>query len=146
MRIPGSWVLFEDGETRPIVRVLVQTGGGTAVAEQFLIDTGADRTVFSYALLGQLDQPQAPAPAELQLSGISGSAAFVLVESVLELSRDDGVPARVRGTFAAFTDPLATDVSILGRDVLNHFDVILSRRNNEVLLLSQRHRYQIAFS
>jgi hypothetical protein len=29
-----------------------------------------------------------------------------------------------------------TDLSILGRDVLNHFDVILTRRRNEVPLLA----------
>ena len=39
--------------------------------------------------------------------------------------------------------PTATDLSILGRDVLNHFDVILSRRNNEVLLLAPNHRYRV---
>jgi hypothetical protein len=102
--------------------------------------------VFSNALLGQLNVPREPPQPDLQLHGISGSAAFVLVEGVIELSRDDGVPARVRGVFAAFTDPLATDVSILGRDVLNHFDIIMSRRNNEILLLSQKHRYQITTS
>ena len=44
---------------------------------------------------------------------------------------------------AAFTDPAAADLSILGRDVLDHFDVIVSRRRNEVLLLATNHRYQI---
>lgn len=144
MRIVGNWVLFQDGETRPIIRAKVQTGQNESVAEQFLVDTGADRTVFSQTILGQLSLPHRPPPEEFQLHGISGSAGFVLVDGVIELTRDDGGPASVRGVFAAFTDPLASDVSILGRDVLNHFDVILSRRNNEVLLLSQRHKYRIA--
>jgi hypothetical protein len=143
MRIVGSWVRFDDGESRPIIRAKVQTGLGSMVSAQFLVDTGADRSVFSADLLGQLDLPVGAAPTEMQLHGISGAAGFVLVDSVIELSRDDGGPARIRGTFAAFTDPLATDVSILGRDILNHFDVVLSRRNNEVLLLSQRHAYQV---
>ena len=42
-----------------------------------------------------------------------------------------------------FTDSTATDRSILGRDVLNHFDVILSRRQNEVLLLAPNHSYRV---
>ena len=44
--------------------------------------------------------------------------------------------------FATFIDSTATDLSILGRDVLNHFDLILSRRRNEVLLLASNHQYR----
>jgi hypothetical protein len=34
-------------------------------------------------------------------------------------------------------------MSILGRDVLDHFDLIESRRRNEVLLLAQNHQYRV---
>jgi hypothetical protein len=44
---------------------------------------------------------------------------------------------------AAFTESTATDLSILGRDVLDNFDVITSRRRNAVLLLAGNHRFQI---
>jgi hypothetical protein len=37
----------------------------------------------------------------------------------------------------------ATDLSVLGRDVLDHFDVLLSRRRNEVVFLAQRHHYRV---
>ena len=37
----------------------------------------------------------------------------------------------------------ATDLSVLGRDVVDHFDVLLSRRRNEVVLLAQRHRSRV---
>jgi hypothetical protein len=77
------------------------------------------------------------------LQGIGGASPHVLVTTVLELTRDDGGPARVRGEFAAFTDPAATDLSILGRDVLDNFDVITSRRRNQVLLLAGNHQYQV---
>jgi hypothetical protein len=73
-------------------------------------------------------------PPGFALQGIGGVTEYVLVKTVLELTRDDGDAAHVRGELAAFTDPAATDLSILGRDVLNNFDVILSRRCNEVLL------------
>jgi hypothetical protein len=79
----------------------------------------------------------------LALQGIGGASDFVVVATTLELTREDGVPVRVSGTFAAFTDPTATDLSILGRDVLEHFDVIVSRRRNQVLLLAGNHRYQV---
>jgi len=52
----------------------------------------------------------------------------------------------VRGKFTAFTDPLTTDLSVMGRDVLNNFDVIVSRPNSEVLLLAPRHGYQVVTS
>ncbi len=82
-------------------------------------------------------------PGGLVFQGIGGTSEFVLVDIVLELVSQGGAPARVRGRFAAFTDSTATDLSILGRDVLNHFDVILSRRNNEVLLLALDHQYRV---
>jgi hypothetical protein len=81
-------------------------------------------------LLNRLGVSSIAPPTDLIFQGIGGSSEFVLVDIVLEFASQDGSPARVRGQFAAFTDPTATDLSILGRDVLNRFDVILSRRNN----------------
>ncbi len=49
----------------------------------------------------------------------------------------------MRGEFAAFTDPSAADLSILGRDVLNWFDLILSYPRKEVLLLAGDHHYRV---
>ena len=109
----------------------------------FLIDSCADRSVFSANLLSRRGFPLTPPPENLSLQGISGTCAFALVRTVLELTRDDGGPVHIRGKFAAFIDPAATDLSILGRDVLNHFDVILSRRRNEVLLLAPNHHYRV---
>jgi hypothetical protein len=93
--------------------------------------------------LESLGRKPAPAPDGQSLFGVGGTQAFVQVQTVLELVRDDGGTANVRGVFAAFTDTAATDLSVLGRDVLNHFDVILSRPRDEVLLLAAPHRYQV---
>ena len=49
----------------------------------------------------------------------------------------------MRGEFAAFIDSSASNLSILGRDILNIFDVILSRRRSEVLLLASNHQYRV---
>jgi len=46
--------------------------------------------------------------------------------------------------FGAFTSESALDLSILGRDVLANFDLILGRRRNEVLLLAPPHQYFVA--
>jgi hypothetical protein len=77
------------------------------------------------------------------LQGIGGVGESVVVKTAVVLSRDDAGEVSMRGEFAAFTDPSATDLSILGRDVLNHFDVILSRRRNEVVLLAPNHQYRV---
>lgn len=143
MRIVGDWFLFDDGESRPILRAKLWTAQGTTVAEQFLLDTGADRTAFTAALLQHLALPAESAPADERLVGIGGAAAHVIVESVIELTCDHGGPAVVRGKFTAFTDPAATDMSVMGRDVLNNFHVIVSRPNSEVVLLARRHRYEV---
>ena len=143
MLIAGEWQVGDDGVTRPIVRVKVFGADGRPVTDDFLIDSGADRTVCSATLMAQLRLPTTSAQPGLALSGIGGESTFVMVTTVMEFLRDDGGPVRVRGEFAGFTDPTATDLSILGRDVLNHFDVLISRRRDEIWLLAPRHRYRI---
>jgi len=143
MLVTGEWQLRDDGVTRPIVRAKVLGVNGSLVSENFLIDSGADRTVFSAALMARLRLPAGNAQPGFALSGIGGTNEFVLVTTVMEFIRDDGGPVRVRGEFAGFTDPTATDLSVLGRDVLDNFDLIISRRRNEILLLAPRHQYRI---
>jgi predicted aspartyl protease len=139
MRIAGEWLQFDDGITRLVVRARVVGVDERRYRDDVLVDTGANRTVLSAALLAQLRLPVETPPSGEALWGIGGTTAMVLVTTVLELPRTDGGSARVRGRFAAVVDPGATDVGILGRDVLHHFDVIVSRRRNEVLLLTANH-------
>jgi hypothetical protein len=143
MVIVGKWHLFDDGVTRPIVRAQVIGGNGTPRGDNFLIDSGADRSVFSAALLGRLGLPVTSVQPNFTLSGIGGTSEFVLVTTVIEFIRDSGRVVRVRGEFAGFTDPAATDLSVLGRDVLDHFDLIISRRRSEILLLAPNHQYRV---
>ena len=146
MRIPGIWQKCDDGVNRPVVLLSVSGPAATTVAGIFLIDTGADRTVFSEPLLNSIGGGTSGAPAGFSLAGIGGTRAFVQVGAVLKLPRDDGGIATVQGDFAAFTDPTATDFSISGRDVLDHFDVILSRQRDEILLLAPPSRYEVQTS
>jgi hypothetical protein len=111
--------------------------------ERFLVDTGADRTVLCAALLGSLGLPVQPPPPGAALAGVGGAQGLVIVNTLLELIADDNTPARIQGSICAFTDPAAADMSILGRDVLDHFDLIVSRRRHEVLLLATIHGYQV---
>ncbi len=146
MVIVGEWFPDEDGITRPVVLVEVPGADGTLCQERFLVDTAADRTAFSAAFLHKLDVIGNGAPPGVSLKGIGGGSPYVLVTTALEFTREDGGRVRVRSDFAAFTDPAATDMSILGRDVLDIFDVITSRRRNAVLLLAGNHRYQVTSS
>lgn len=143
MRIVGEWLVCSDGVTRPIFQVTIHGHNQRRHSERFLLDTGADRTVFSAVLVERLGLPPNPIPPALTLSGIGGSTAFVLLTTVLEFIRDDGGPVRIHGEFAGFTDPTATDLSVLGRDILGHFDVIVSQRRNDISLLAPRHQYRI---
>lgn len=141
MLFAGEW-MDEDGIARPTLMVRVVAFNRQVVAERFLLDSGADRTLFSAALLWQLHWPlealQAP---PVNLSGIGGTSHYVLLSTALELPRVDGVSFRLRAEFAAFTDPAATEMSLLGRDVLDLFDVIISRKRNDICLLYPIHRY-----
>ena len=143
MLIAGKWQVGDDGVLRPLVRAAVSGMDGRLVADDVLIDSGADRTVLSAALLARLSLPTRSTPSGSTLSGSGGGCAFVLVTSAVEFVHEDGGAVRVRGEFAGFTEPTATDLSILGRDVLDNFDLIISWRRSEVLLLAPRHYYRI---
>jgi hypothetical protein len=143
MLISGQWWVCLDGLTRPTIPIEVETGTGRLVDERFLIDSGADRTVFSAALLTRLPLASSTLPPGLALQGVGGGSPVVVLSTALVFTSSTGSTARFRGQFAAFTDPLATDMSILGRDVLDHFDVILSRRRTDALLLAPHHSYAV---
>ena len=54
MRINGEWLRFEDGIVRPVIRGEILGDNGLWVAAEFLVDTGADRTVISAPVLESL--------------------------------------------------------------------------------------------
>lgn len=143
MLIVGEWFTCDDGVARPVVQVRVRDHQGHFLTENFLVDCCADRTVLSAFLLARLNIPHQSPAAGTSLQGIGGASNHVIVVTALELTRDDGGPVQINGTFSAFCDPTATDLSILGRDVLDLFDVIVSRRRNQVLLVAGNHRYQV---
>jgi hypothetical protein len=112
MRIVGEWLCCDDGITRPVVIAEVFGNDGKSHQERFLIDTGADRTAFSAAHFDKLHFVENAAAPGYGLEGIGGATPFIVVSTIMELTCDDGTPARVRGDFSAFTDPAATDLSI----------------------------------
>jgi hypothetical protein len=113
MRVVGMWMPCDDGAVRPVIECLVTGSGARQVDEHFFVDSCADCTVLSADLLKRLNLTGKPPPRHLALKGISGAGSYVVVNTVVEFLRaEDGI----RGEMAAFTDPTATDFSILGRD------------------------------
>jgi hypothetical protein len=143
MEIAGNWLTGTDGVVRPFVTIEVAGHDGSRHADSFLIDTGADATAFSDAFFARLRLPTKPAPTGVAVSGVGGLTSIVLVEATLELTSTDNSISRVRGEFVVFTDPSAADYSVLGRDVLDNFDLILSRSRGPIRLLATNHYYQI---
>jgi hypothetical protein len=141
MRIEGSWLTCADGVERPVVPVRIPTTSG-AITRNFLVDSGADRTVLCRDALDALGLPSLPATTGV-LAGVGGQAGSVVVGVSLELTSDAGTVTQISGSFPAFLAPDASDIDILGREVLNLFDVILSYPRREVLLLAPAHSYQV---
>lgn len=114
---------------------------GSWTVVEFLVDTGADRTVLSASILLTTDLPQLE--TKEAISGVGGITDSALVETKLQLQRETGKPVVFTGRFAAVIDPVALDLSILGRDILDLFAAIIDRPSGAVCLLSQRHHYSI---
>ncbi|MFT3878304.1 MAG: aspartyl protease family protein [Gemmatales bacterium] len=142
MRIDGHWLLCQDGALRRVIKVEVESVSKELIEMDFLVDTGADRTVLSAIALFDLGLP-AVANNELLLTGIGGHLEMVEIETALVFTADGNRPITFRSRFAAVTSFGALDMSIIGRDILNRFALIMDRTGDTICLLGQRHRYAI---
>ena len=143
MRIAGTWRTCDDGVARPVLRGVLFDTRGKPFTEWFLIDTGADQTVLSGAVYFRLGSRGRRPDGAQRLMGIGGASDFVLITTEAEITRDDGQVVKIRGEIAAFTDAAATDFSVLGRDVLDNFDLVVSRRKDEICMLAGNHGYRV---
>lgn len=141
MHISGEWYLCDDGLVRPVIRGEVLAGDGSWVRVPFLLDTGADRTVFSAAILALLQLQ--PIATQARLGGLGGIADALVVETQMRLTREEAGKVVFRGQYAAVTELEALDMSIMGRDITGLFAVIVDQPGNIVCLLGQRHWYTI---
>jgi hypothetical protein len=142
MRIDGEWHLGDDGVVRPIIRGEILTGTGMWQAAEFLVDTGADRTVFSAPVLTALRLQAAVSPHHL--SGVGGIAEAVFVETRIRLSREGGGKVTFRGQYAAVAEFEALDICVLGRDITRLFAVIVDQPGEIICLLREGHKYTIS--
>lgn len=139
MRVNGEWLACDDGAVRPVIRGEILAGDGAWRPIEMLVDTGADRTVLSAAVLAisQL----AGSKSGGQIGGLGGIVDSVTVRAQLRLLRDDDGQAIFRGEFAACTQPESLDMSVLGRDILDLFAVVVERRTGTVAALWADHTF-----
>ncbi|MEK6409693.1 MAG: hypothetical protein AABN34_22445 [Acidobacteriota bacterium] len=109
----------------------------------FLLDAGADRTVFDQTFLSLLAELALPADDTPELGGVGGKVDCLFIQSRLAFVRADGKQVNVQGPFGVFTDKTTSDVSILGRDVTNNFDVIYTYPTRRVILLAPPHEFLV---
>lgn len=128
---------------RPTVKGMVRLADGRWVEVTFLLDAGADRTVFSARFLYLLKPLALSESAQSHLAGVGGTVGSITIETATGFVRDDGRQVRVRGAFHVFTESESSDLSVLGRDVTNNFGIIYDYPNQTVALISKPHYYEI---
>jgi hypothetical protein len=143
MRINGEWYPCDDGFIRPTVVGRLRTGQGRLIAVRFLIDSGADWTTFAPGAVRRLRTTLEH--SDFELYGIGGMCATSAITTSIQFACEDDIIATLHGNFGALTELGSLDMSVLGRDILNHFALILDRQHDLVVLINQRHRYSISF-
>ncbi len=141
MRIDGLWYLCDDGVIRPVIRGEVRAADHSWRSVAFLVDSGADCTAFSHDVMRDLALE--PVSEASHLSGVGGAAAAHFFRSAVRVPYSATGNAVFNGLFAGFVADGGLDMSVLGRDILNLFAVILDRPGEVVSLLSQSHRYAV---
>ena len=141
MRIDGQWLINDDDIVRPAFRGDILSGANTWITTWFLLDTGADCTVFCPTDLQRLGFPTRE--VSTRLGGVGGVTNSVSVTTQIRFTRDDGGFATFRGDYDAFTNPDSLDMSVLGRDITDIFTVIVDRPADVVSMIRGRHRYRI---
>lgn len=127
---------------RPVIRAEARGADGQWVRVPFLVDTGADRTVFSAQKLWELGFGSVESYG--RLGGVGGTAQAVEIETTIRFTYEPDGKARLPGLYAAFVELEALDMSVLGSDVLQWCALIVDRPGNVVCLLNQNHRYSIS--
>jgi hypothetical protein len=141
MRVDGEWGVCLDGDIRPILRAEIFLPDSAWLEVRFLIDTGADRTVFSADVLAASRLRSVSRRG--RIGGVGGVVETEFVKTQIRCRRDDGVQVVFRGEFAALTEPDVLEMSVLGRDILSSFAAIIDRPGNVVTLLGGQHHYSI---
>jgi hypothetical protein len=142
MLFQGTWELSDSGIPYPQLLAKILNLDGEEDLFPFLVDTGAEVTVFNSTVFEFLKLDTDDLQESL-VEGVGGGEKVVQFPTEILLERETGVWISFQGNFRAFPDPNDLETSILGRDVLNHFAVIVDRPGEAVNLLHGNHRYAV---
>lgn len=141
MIISGKWAECEDGFVRPLVQGFVLNSESVAVPITFILDAGADRTLLSAEVYGKLGLP--PIGSRDRLSGLGGMQDIVQVETKIGFRADNGHLFIYGSQYCCVTSAAAIETSLLGRDLLDIFAIVVDRQSDRICLLVEGHPYHI---
>ena len=134
---------FNAGAYRPSLTAYVLSPDGKWVKHSFLLDTGADVTFLSHRSISMLGVSTTEITVKDNVGGVGGQG-IPYIEYPTQVRLVSPTGARVlEGTLNIFLDPHATDVPLLGRDVLDAFTCIFDRAKGQVLLVDSPDRYEL---
>lgn len=122
---------------------LVRNPAGAWQAYLFLVDTGADSTQLPYRTIQELGLPLNNITVLDDLRGVgSQQVPYFQWTSLLALHTEDQVLLH-EVPFTVLLDPHGAPFPLLGRDVLDHYTVIIDRHRDRILLLDESETYEI---
>ena len=133
----------EAGILRPYISGFVYSSRRVWLEYAFLVDSGADVTFLHYGSLDELAIDTSNLEVYDDVGGVGGKdVPYIKFSSKLQFISGEDVKV-FEGDINIFLDPHATDVPLLGRDVLDHFAVLLDCRTSQVLLLDEMVKYRV---
>jgi len=142
MLINGEWLLCDDGIERPVIYGEILSGDGSWRAAEFLVDIGADRTILSANVFESLNLPSRE--PDDPIGGVGGIVESAITTTQIRLTCDDASKVLFHGDFTACVKYESLDMSVLGRDIMKHFAVIVDQPGDKIALLRERHSYHIS--
>ena len=131
------------GAHRPFITAYILSPEGQWIQYSFLVDTGADETFLHYRSIKILGIDTSRLEIRDDVGGVGGYGIpyFQFNTQIKLISSSD--TKVFGGTVNIFLDPHASEVPLLGRDVLDDFAVIFDRRKNKVILVDDPDTYRI---
>jgi hypothetical protein len=133
----------KDGITEPRINIEIVTNN-VSIEVNCLIDTGADNSYFPSNFIEKLNIDTSKLLLKSNISGVGSSNLECYIytcEVVLRTKYNQKL--QISMSIGIFKDKNALDEPIIGRDLLDLFDLIISKRKNEVLLLFDDTSYQL---
>jgi hypothetical protein len=144
MLIEGEWYQTDEVATRPVLRGEVRNYDGGWTAVEFLIDTCADITIFSAATYSHSGFPDTDESSVIK--GVGGQVSTTPLTPTLRFRSAHGTEAERTGPYVAVKDQKSLDMSLLGQDVLDVFQLVVDRPGRLILLLAAPDTYRIELS